>query len=122
MFGAPAATCPGPNFDSWSFQGNGNSTNAFIYGPCIRLGFDGAGVGGSNNTIAASCFSTKVCTGGDLHGAAWVKFYDGSSTNNAEITVPNDISTLISNGYGISFAGANDYVAIGIRDWQSFQQ
>ena len=122
MFGAPAATCPGPTFDSWSFQGNGNSTNAFIYGPCIKLGFDGAGSGGSDNTIAASCFSTKVCTGGDLHGAAWVKDYDGSSTNNAEITVPDNISTLISNGYGISFAGANDYVAIGVRDWQSFQQ
>ena len=60
--------------------------------------------------------------GGDLHGAAWVKDYDGSSTNNAEITVPDNISTLISNGYGISFAGANDYVAIGVRDWQSFQQ
>ena len=53
MFGAPAATCPGPTFDSWSFQGNGNSTNAFIYGPCIKLGFDGAGSGGSDNTIAA---------------------------------------------------------------------
>ena len=39
---------PGPTFDSWSFQGNGNSTNAFIYGPCTKLGFDGAGSGGSD--------------------------------------------------------------------------
>ena len=122
MFGAPASTCPDATFDSWSFKGNGNSTNAFIYGPCIKLEFDGAGSGGADNTIADSCYSTKVCSGGDLHGAAWVKTYNGSNTNNAEITVPDNISAIIKDEYGVSFAGTNDFVAIGVRNWESFQQ
>ena len=83
----------------------------WFFGPCIKLEFDGAGSGGADNTIADSCYSTKVCSGGDLHGAAWVKTYNGSNTNNAEITVPDNISAIIKDEYGISFAGTNDFVA-----------
>ena len=90
---------------SQEFTLNGGSTtaNVFVHAPDACVGINGG--------------SQKP----DIRGAVWSKHFDGSRSNNAEIEVPDDMGDIGANrdpAYGISIT---DFVAIGARDWKSFQ-
>lgn len=40
----------------------------------------------------------------DLRGAVWAKQWDGSSSNNAEIEVPNNIGENLGSDFNVSIA------------------
>lgn len=63
----------------FTLNGGATATNVFIYAPDARMGING----GSSNP--------------DINGAVWVREWDGSSSNNAEIRVPNAMQQLLSN-------------------------
>jgi hypothetical protein len=62
---------------SITLNGGATATNVFIYAPDAVMGING----GSSSP--------------DINGAIWVREWDGSSSNNAEITVPNNMKQLL---------------------------
>lgn len=72
----------------FTFKGGATSTNVFIHAPDARMGING----GSSNP--------------DIQGAIWVREWDGSSSNTAEITVPNAMQQLLTNA-GVVVASAS---------------
>lgn len=58
-------------------NGGTTATNIFIYAPDADMGING----GSSNP--------------DVNGAIWVREWNGSNSNNAEITVPNEMKQLL---------------------------
>jgi hypothetical protein len=68
----------GGSYDqAFTLNGGATPSNLFIYAPDARLTINGG-------------TSTP-----DIFGAAWVKRWDGSSSNNVEITVPNNMQALL---------------------------
>ena len=62
------------------------------------------------------------CTGGDIDGAVWIGIWDGSSSNTAEITVPDKMAEDLVAAFGSGFnVGPSDYVGVGVKDWKSFR-
>ncbi|WP_299489022.1 hypothetical protein [Acaryochloris sp. IP29b_bin.137] len=71
----------GDSFSDQDFTLNGGATatNVFIHAPDARMGING----GSSNP--------------DIQGAIWVREWDGSSSNTAEIKIPNAMQQLLTN-------------------------
>jgi hypothetical protein len=89
-----------------SLSGGSNATVMFAYLPDACGGING----GSSNP--------------DLVGALWLKSFGpiGSSSNRAELLVPDDMGARVFTRFGNSFAlSIRDFVAIGINNWASFQ-
>lgn len=63
---------------NFTFNGGATATNVFIHAPDARMGING----GSSNP--------------DIRGAIWVREWDGSSSDTAEITVPNNMKQLLT--------------------------
>ena len=109
-----------------------NTLKSFIYAPCASVTIIKA-----VNDNDAQCLSNmrrdinfdnqseggepRVCTQGDLDGAAWVGVWDSDAQHtSAEITVPSGLSTQLINKFGSSFtAGPRDFVAVGTVDWET---
>lgn len=88
-------------------NGGAQATNIFVHAPDACVGING----GSSEP--------------DIYGAIWSKHYGptgtGSGSNRAEIWVPDDIGDIGANrdpAYGLSIT---DFVALGARNWKSFQ-
>ena len=106
---------------TFMFSG-GSSTKAFIYAPCATVGINGGG--GTTSTCPNSMPSppSVECKGGDIDGAVWAGAWNGSSSNVAEITVPDSMSMDLVAAFGEGFnVGPNDYVGVGVKNWTSFQ-
>ena len=114
-------SCTSITLGSQTFMFRGGSSNkAFIYAPCAKVGIKGGG--GTTSTCPNSMPSppSVVCTGGDIDGAVWTGIWDGSNSNVAEITVPDNMSEDLIAAFGSGFnVGPSDYV--GVKDWKSFR-
>lgn len=62
----------------FTLNGGATPTNVFIHAPDARMGING----GRSNP--------------DIRGAVWVREWNGSNSNNAEIVVPNAMQSLLS--------------------------
>lgn len=105
---------------------------SFIYAPCASVTI----VNSPNNNNNAQCLNNlqrnaefdnqsegetpRVCSQGDLDGAAWVGDWDSDAANtSAEITVPSSLSNQLINQFGPNFtAGPRDFVAVGTVNWE----
>ena len=114
---------------TWQISGAA-SLSAFIYAPCARVGINGGaqsptctGTDAPANPNSDPLTGGRVdCTNGDLNGAVWGSVWDGSSSTNAEITVPANMGTSLASAFGQDFnIGSTDFVGIGVKDWRSFQ-
>ena len=129
MFGLPLSAdpkCSNPNANdtiqtvtlAGTSQGsNQKAANMFVYFPCATVGING----GSGAT--ADCDEDGECGGGDISGAVWAKTWDGSSSKNAQLVVPKDMGSQLFIGLGTRFGiSVQDYVALGVNSWSSFQK
>ena len=106
---------------TFMFRG-GSSTKAFIYAPCAKVGIKGGGGTTSNCPNSMKSPPPVDCTGGDIDGAVWTGIWDGSSSNTAEITVPDKMAEDLVAAFGSGFnVGPSDYVGVGVKDWKSFR-
>jgi len=96
IYGNPADN-DDSNDQSFTLNGGSSTTNLFIYAPDATIGVNG----GSSNP--------------DISGAVWTKTWDGSSSNNAEISVPSDMGSLLGTGLRATFRSAATSAA---NSWQ----
>jgi hypothetical protein len=87
IYGNPADNDNG-NDQSFTLNGGSSTTNLFIYAPDATVAING----GSSNP--------------DISGAVWVKTWDGSNSNNAEISVPSNMGSLLGTGLRATFRSA----------------
>ena len=110
-----------------------HTLKAFIYAPCASVMI----INSPDNLNNAQCLnnmqmpagfdnqseaaSPRTCTQGDLDGAAWVGEWKSDAENtSAEITVPSNIGTQLTNRFGANFtAGPSDFVAVGTIEWET---
>ena len=84
--------------------GGSSATEAFLYFPDGCVGING----GSSNP--------------DIRGAVWARTFNGSSSSNAEIEVPDDMGSKLFTTYGSSFGlGIREFAALGVNKWQMVQ-
>ena len=105
LFGNPARASEACS-QTIGLSGGSSATVMFAYLPDACGGIHG----GSSNP--------------DFVGALWVKSFGpvGSSSNRAELLVPDDMGARVFTRFGNSFAlSIRDFVAIGINNWASFQ-
>lgn len=98
----------GPNSPQQTLTLSGGSTapDVFIYVPNGTVGING----GSSSP--------------DFRGAVWAKNWDGSSSNNAEIQVPDDMPSLLGSTLGFTYqsSGLSVIRSTGIVSWQRQQR
>lgn len=97
LYGKPA-DANDSNDQSITISGGSSTTNMFIYAPDATMGING----GSSDP--------------DIQGAVWTKTWNGSSSNNAEIRVPDNMPTLLG-GY-FSNVGRQVYRSVNLSRWQ----
>ena len=140
-------SCPVNQVGSQTIVINGTSSiKAFIYAPCAAVGIKGGGQSSLVQGTPVLCngqtyqgnvttlTTPRTCIQGDIDGAVWAGIWNnkhgvpnsqgvGSGATGAEITVPDDMSQKLKENFGNEFViGANDFIAVGIRDWRSFRQ
>ncbi|NBS13130.1 MAG: hypothetical protein EBS77_10805 [Gammaproteobacteria bacterium] len=125
LFGNPISSdsrCSSdPSFSNQSITLAGTSkpakaANLFAYFPCGTTVING----GAQAT--ADCTPDGACGGGDVYGAIWTKTWNGSSANQAQLVVPEDMSSQLLEYFGTSYAiSIRDYVALGVNSWRGFQ-
>ena len=111
LFGVPASNCANDNPDDDDPQQtlkiagrNDDSSKLFVYLPCGEAQIMG-GAGASA-----------------ILGVLWAWNYDGSSSNVASITVPDEAGSIMFEEMGASFSlSIRDYVALGVNSWRSFE-
>jgi hypothetical protein len=80
----------GDNSQTITLSGGSTAPNAFVFAPNATIGING----GSSNP--------------DFKGAVWGRRWNGSSSNNAEIVVPDNMPELLRTTFGNTFAIAAD--------------
>ena len=127
-------SCSNNNFSQALSVRGGSSLQTFIYAPCATIEIKGGsntascedknGVAGDfdNKTKNTETKENRVCTDGDIWGAVWTGKYVANSQN-AEITVPQDMNDQVVSAFGEDFSiGASDFVGVGAPDWRSYQR
>jgi hypothetical protein len=97
IYGNPADS-DDTNDQSFTLSGGSTTTDLFVYAPDATIGING----GSNSP--------------DFRGAVWTKTWNGSSSNNAEISVPDDMPTYIGDLYNSTFSISNQ--TDSVTTWQ----
>jgi hypothetical protein len=101
---------------SLTLSGGSTAARLFVYAPDACAGINGgktANCEQDDPTTHANC---------DVIGALWLKNFNGSNSNGAQMFVPDDMGSQIFTRFGTSFAlSIRDFVAIGINNWGSFQ-
>ena len=97
LYGKPADT-NNSNDQSITVSGGSSTSNMFIYAPDATVGING----GSSDP--------------DIQGAVWAKTWNGSSSNNAEIRVPDNMPFLL--GGSFSNVGMQVYRSVNLSKWQ----
>ena len=110
-----------------------HTLKAFIYAPCASVSI----INSPDSRNDAQCVNnmqmpadfdnqsdgaaSRACTQGDLDGAAWVGKWESDAENSfAEITIPSNFSTQLTNRFGTNFtAGPSDFVAVGTNKWET---
>ena len=120
LFGNPDIQIPAGENPVCNYDSKGRSKGR----QSVKLG------GGSQATIMFA-YLPDACGGinggssdPDILGSLWLKSFGpvGSSSNRAEIRVPDDMGARVFTRFGNSFAlSVRDFVAIGINNWASFQ-
>jgi hypothetical protein len=85
IFGNPADPTNATTDQNFTLSGGSSTTKVFIYAPDANFGING----GSNDP--------------DVLGSVWVKTWGASSSNNAEIRVPDNMKQLVVNAFGSTF-------------------
>lgn len=85
IFGNPADPNNARTDQQFTISGGSSTSNVFIFAPDARVGING----GSSDP--------------DIRGAVWAKVWNGSSSNNAEIRVPDNMNQLVANAFGTTF-------------------
>lgn len=96
IYGNPADSNDS-NDQTFTLNGGANTTNVFIYAPDATVGING----GSSNP--------------DLSGAVWAKEWNGSSSNNAEISVPANMGELLGSSLKTTIQSSSTSAA---TSWQ----
>ncbi len=88
---------------NFTISGGSSTSNLFIYAPNATVGING----GSSDP--------------DIQGAVWAKTWVGSSSNNAEIRVPDNMPALLGRSFGSSFSkvGIQINATRNINSWQT---
>ena len=120
LFGNPDAAVPVGESPDCGYDSNGRS-----------LGRQSVKLGGGSQATVMFAYLPDACGGikggssdPDILGAVWLKTFGpiGSSSNRAEIRVPDDMGARVFTRFGPGFAlSIRDFVAIGINTWGSFQ-
>jgi hypothetical protein len=97
LYGNPA-DADDTNDQSITISGGSSPTKMFIYAPDANMGING----GSSSP--------------DIEGAVWVKTWDESNSNNAEIVVPDNMPTLLGGNFGS--VGIQTYGSSTPNSWQ----
>lgn len=97
LYGNPA-DANNSNDQSITISGGSSTSNMFIFAPDATVGING----GSGDP--------------DIQGAVWAKTWNGSSSNNAEIRVPDNMPTLL--GGSFSGVGMQAYGSSAPTNWQ----
>jgi hypothetical protein len=97
LYGKPA-DANNANDQTITISGGSSTSNMFIYAPDATVGING----GSQDP--------------DIQGAVWAKAWNGSSSNNAEIRVPDNMPTLL--GGSFSGAGVQAFSSGSPSTWQ----
>ena len=99
-----------PN-QSVTLSGKSQIDNAWLFFPDGTVGING----GANNPSCAG----GVCTGGDIHGPVWADIFNGSNSNKAEITVPEDLAD--NEDYPGIKSGTPSFVGAGVLSFKMFK-
>jgi hypothetical protein len=83
----------GNTSQSITLSGGATAVNAFIYAPNATIGVNG----GSSTP--------------DFRGAVWARVWNGSSSNNVEIEVPDNMPVLLENIFGANYPRARSSTA-----------
>jgi len=120
LFGNPDAAIPVGETPACGYDSKGGS-----------LGRQSVKLGGGSQATVMFAYLPDACGGinggssdPDILGALWLKSFGpiGSSSNRAEIRVPDDMGARVFTRFGTGFAiSIRDFVAIGINNWGSFQ-
>lgn len=87
---------------SITISGGSSAINAFIQAPNARVGING----GSSNP--------------DFVGTIWAKEFDGSSSNNVELVIPDDMGRRLTTEFGDTFnVSLKDFSAAGTSFWSA---
>jgi hypothetical protein len=86
-------------------------------------------LGGGGSTVNLFLFMPDACVsinGGsgspDIQGALWVREYQGSNSNNADISVPDNMGSLTFTTFGSGYAlGIREFAALGTNRWTLVQ-
>lgn len=97
LYGKPA-DADNANDQTITISGGSSTSNMFIYAPDATVGING----GSQDP--------------DIQGAVWAKTWNGSSSNNVEIRVPDNMPTLL--GGPFSGAGMQAFSSGPPSTWQ----
>jgi len=97
LYGNPA-DANNSNDQTITINGGSSATSIFIYAPDATVGING----GSSDP--------------DILGTVWAKTWNGSSSNNAEIRVPDNMPTLLGGSY--SGAGTQAITSGSPSSWQ----
>lgn len=102
------------NLQSVTLSGGGGYSDLFAYFPCGVVGING----GSSGEVADGYCKQP----GDMNGAIWAAYWNGSNSDNAELCVPDDMINQLRYFFGADFAlSVRRYRAQGISDWRGFQ-
>lgn len=86
-------------------------------------------LGGGGSTVNLFLFMPDACAsinGGsgspDIQGAVWVREYQGSNSNNADIRVPDNMGSITFTTFGSGYAlGIREFAALGTNRWTLVQ-
>lgn len=103
-----------PLIQKVKLSGGGGFSHLFGYFPCGITGINGGSAGETVN---------GVCTeAGDMNGAVWTAYWGFSSSNVAELCVPDNMVDQLRYFFGSEFAlSVRRYRAQGISEWRGFQ-
>jgi hypothetical protein len=98
IYGNPEDPTDSRTDQEFKLNGGASTSNLFIYAPDATMGISG----GSSTP--------------DIQGAVWIKTWDGSNSNRAEIVVPDNMAALL----GGSFVGVGiqTYGSSAPNNWQ----
>ena len=117
IFGNPIDPTDAVPDQDVDIAGAATANKMWIYFPDGNVGING----GSKGT--PECDVDGECTGGDIHGAVWAKTWNGSNSKNAQLVVPKDMGSQLFTGLGTRFGiSVQDYIALGMNSWSSFQK
>ncbi len=103
IFGTPKIETASPT-QTVTLNGGAKTSNAFIFFP--------------NGLVKINGGTSKP----DIRGAIWALEYNGSSSTNVDIDIPEDMGSILYTRYGTGFGiGVREFAALGVNKWITVQ-